>query len=382
MNSVDLRQFTTQHKSNPPSQMKAVSSLLNKEITLFKKKFDDRKKQIFFMELHSMISSGVNLKNALEIIIAQESDADLKSKFEIIEQRLVEGCSLAEALQLSGLFSSYECVTTKTGEETGRLSEVIKSLSIYYSGRIKQRRQLIAAISYPAVILTFSFVVVIFLMTVMIPMFQSVFSKFNSELPASTKAVFAFSETIRAVWLELVLVSIAALLVYARNRNRRKIKDIKTKIVKHLPFFGAIYRGIAIAGFCKSMAFLISSKVPLNRCIELQRELCTYMPIQNALQSIEDDLINGCMLHESFNRVADFNIKFIAMIRIGEEINQLGKFFDTLAEQYTAEIDFRITQMNALLEPFLIIFLGLVVGFILITMYLPMFEISNSFNQK
>lgn len=381
MNSIDLRQFAGQDKTKSRLQTRSVSSLLNKEIHLFKKTFDDRKKQSFFMELHSMISSGVNLKNALDIIIVQEPGDDFRSKFTIIEQHIVEGHSLSEALQLSQLFSAYECVTIKTGEETGRLAEVIKALSDYYSGRIRQRRQLIAAISYPSVILTFSFMVVVFLMTVMIPMFQSVFSKFNNELPASTKAVFALSQTIRAIWLELVLALIAVVVTYGRIRNQSAVKSMRAKIVNRLPFFGAIYKGIAIAGFCKSMAFLISSKIPLNRCIQLQQELCTYVPIQNELQAIEEDLVNGRSLHSSFNRIKDFNVKLIAMVRIGEEINQLDKFFDTLAEQYNSETDFRLSQMNALLEPVLIIFLGLVVGFILITMYLPMFEISNSFSQ-
>ncbi len=380
MNSLDLRQFAAAPKPTL-SDTGFLTSLLSKEINLFPKKFDERRKQSFFMELYSMVSSGVNLKTALEIIIAQEQEQKFKQKFEFLDRYVVEGNSFSDALRESGLFSAYEYISVKTGEETGRLDEVLRSLANFYSARIKQRRQLIAAISYPVVILVFSLVVVIFLMLVMIPMFASIFSKFNGELPAATKIVFALSASLQRIWLELLVMIITCVGIYVRIKDRAVVKSIRTRVVQRIPFFGSIYTSMAIAGFCRSMAFLISSKIPLNRCIQLQRELCTYVPIKKELSRIEIDLINGSALHSCFARVPEFNLKLISMVRIGEEINQLDKFFNALADQYSAETDFQISQMNALLEPFLIIFLGFIVGFILMTMYLPMFQLSSSFSQ-
>lgn len=325
-----------------------------------------------------MTSAGIDLKQALTIVISEEHDPKLSNKLSVIENLIVSGQSLAMALQQSGLFSSYEYLSVKAGEETGRLNEVLHSLNQYYGARVKQNRQIKAALSYPAIILIFSFAVILFLLLVMIPMFQGIFSKFGGELPWLTRIVFELSIVIKeSMTLLSVIFCVIVVLIRMVRKKEWFVKGL-ANVIRRVPFFGLFFERVALARFSRSMAFLISSKVPLSRCLQLQMQLVTYEPLRRSLTQVEQDVLSGISLYQSLARTKLFQPKFISMIKVGEEINQLDRFFATLYEQYTNETDFRVAQMNALLEPFLIIFLGFVVGFILLTMYLPMFQMSTT----
>ena len=143
--------------------------------------------------------------------------------------------------------------------------------------------------------------------------------------------------------------------------------------------FVNLVKKIYLARFCNSMRLLINAKLPLLRAIALIRQMIGYYPIDSSLQKVEDDIMNGKSLHESLRQFNIYPRKLVQLIKVGEETNQLDYFFGKISEQYVDEVEYKTSMLSSMMEPLIIIFLGLVVGVILIAMYLPMFQMGNSF---
>lgn len=365
-------------RAKPSESANFLSRLLTTEIAIGKNGSNNKVKHEFYIELNSLLTAGVDVKTALELISSENS----KTKFGLclieLSENIVRGDSLSKAMENSDEFTPYEYFSIQIGEETGKVQVIIADLARYFGMRLKQRRQITSALSYPILILTVSIGAVAFMMLYMVPMFSDVFKRFGGELPKITKIVIGFSEAIKThFWLGLVLLLILVLVFQSLKRNKN-FNQLKSKFIIRIPFFGEIYSYFFLSKFCNSMALLISSKVPLLRCVELVDQMTNYYPLRASVPSIKGSLMYGKTLHESLRGTKIFNNKFLTMVKIGEEVSQLDVFFERLGTQYAADLEHKTALMNTFLEPLLVIFLGLVVGLILITMYLPMFQISTN----
>jgi type IV pilus assembly protein PilC len=177
--------------------------------------------------------------------------------------------------------------------------------------------------------------------------------------------------------LFFVLMIIGTFVVY-RQRHKIWFRKFGALIILKMPFFGELIRKIYLARFCHSMTLLIGSRIPLLRAISLVRQMIGFYPIETSLIQIEASILRGETLHASLAQFPVYHRRMISLIRVGEEVNQLEGFFDKIAKQYTDDIEHQTAMISSLIEPFMIIFLGLVVGVILIAMYLPLFNLSNT----
>jgi len=146
-----------------------------------------------------------------------------------------------------------------------------------------------------------------------------------------------------------------------------------------IPVAGSLVQKIYLARFCNSMRLLINAHLPLLRAIALCRQMIGYYPIESSLQLVEDDIMKGKSLHQSLQQFSVYPSKMIQLIKVGEETNQLDYFFAKISEQYIEEVEYKTSTLSSVMEPLIIIFLGLIVGVILISMYLPLFQMSKSF---
>ncbi|MBY0424657.1 MAG: type II secretion system F family protein [Cytophagales bacterium] len=352
---------------------------LNKDLQLFGASFSDKKKVAFYMELGILISAGVDIKSALEIIEHEQSDKKDAQLFQDMKDFIIRGGSLSEALQASGKFSNYEFYSVQIGEETGKMPEVLKELNAYYQGKIKQSRQIVSALTYPSIVLTTSFGAVFFMMNFIVPMFTDVFKRFGGELPAITRIILQVSEFIRAYSLIGVLVLITIVIALYTQREKELFRKYFSKVLLKLPIIGGIVSHIYLARFCQSMTLLIGSKIPLLKALEMVKVMIGFYPIEQSLIVVQQRILQGDSLNKSLEEHPIFPKRMISLIKVGEEVNQLELFFATIAQQYTEETEHKTAMISSLMEPFLIIFLGLVVGVILVSMYLPLFQLSNSF---
>lgn len=357
----------------------STSRWWQKEIT-FSKGLSDKVKEIFYLELFTLLEAGVEIRTAIDLVAGQQKNAFVKKIFTEIQEDIVKGATFSDSLKKHGSFSNYEIFSVNIGEETGRLPIVLKDLQQYYYKKIRQRRQITGALTYPAIVLTVAIIAVVFMTNFIVPMFADIFKRFNNgELPAITRVVVNVSSFIqKSLWLWLLTIA-AGITFIGFNRKSLWYRKISSGLLLRTPVVGNLIRKIYLARMCNSLALLISSKVPILQAIQLVRLMIPFYPIQSSLAVVENDILEGRPLHKSLEQHSIYPPKLIAMVKVGEEVNQLSGFFSKVNEQYLAEIEYDTSVLSNLMEPFIIIFLGLVVGLILIAMYLPLFQLGNGF---
>lgn len=379
MPSIDISRY--KKKQQPKSKKDGIDlwSVLNTDISFGSKQVSDKKKESLYIELSTLLLSGIDLRTALELILVDQEQAKDKALFDGIRLRILSGSALSQALKETGRFSDYEYYSIKIGEETGRLGEVLTDLAKYYKSKIQQRRKIVSAITYPMIVLVSSLGAVLFMIKFVVPMFADVFLRFGGELPWITATIIKVSGWFDRYFPFFILFILLLTAFYFFKRNTLWFRRISAGLFLKVPVVGDLIKKIYLARFANTMRLLVSTDTPLLQSIALVRQMINYYPIEDSLLKVEQDILQGQSLHRSLATFGFYPAKMIQLIKVGEEVNRLDYFFEKIASQYTEEVEYRTNTISSLLEPLIIIFLGLVVGVILIAMYLPMFQMSNSF---
>ncbi|MCK4661789.1 MAG: type II secretion system F family protein [Bacteroidales bacterium] len=379
---IDLKNIKKiDKKEKPINQSKSnnqIFAFLNKDISLFGTKLKDIKKERFYSEIGILLASGIDIKTSLDIIVDEQTKSADKELFESINNRVLNGDSLSEAINYTNKFSPYEYYSLKIGEESGKMNEVLNELTTFYSKKIKQKRQLTNAFSYPVLVLFIAIAAVVFMMNYMVPMFVDVFTRFQGDLPGITKTIVNISNFTSEYFIWFFVLVIILIVVYLFVKKKNWYRNISSKILLKFPILGNIVKMIYLERFCQSMALLIGSKNPMLNSIKLIGNMISFYPFEKALNKIEEDILIGKSLNESMAKFSLFDKRMISLVKVGEEVNQLDTIFSKLNKQYSDELEHKISLISSMLEPILIIFIGLIVGVILIAMYLPMFQLSTS----
>ena len=324
-----------------------------------------------------LLRSGVDFKKALEILIQQST-----SKIELailtgIRLKITDGKSIYEAMMSSGYFSQYEYYSVQIGEETRKLEEVLDELQKFFARKIQMRRQIISVLTYPAIVLTVTFAVLYFMLNKVVPMVSSVFRQFGSELPRSTQIIIKLSNYSGTIFLIIFLIILGALVAHSLLKNKNQYRSIISRIIIKIPYFGTLLRKIYLSRFCQSMKLLISSKTTLLSSLALTSKMIGFYPIEKSIEYIRADVTKGLSLSESLQKHDIYEKKMISMIEVAEQVNELDKMFERLADQYNEEISHQTKMIGVVLEPLIIVFIGVIVGVIMISMYAPMFDLSK-----
>jgi len=357
----------------------SLFDVLNKDISFGNGQLPDKKKEAFYNELGTLIRSGIDIKTSLELTGSSYTKAKDIELFRGIQEAVVAGQSLSETLKNHDKFSSYEYYSVRIGEETGRLGEVLNELAKYFKSKLQQRRKIIGAITYPALVLSTSFAAIFFMIKFVVPMFADVFKRFGGKLPYLTALIVSFSDWFDRYIYVLLFGIIVLVVFYFVSRKQEWFLRFSAKVILRIPVAGDIVKKIYLARFANTMRLLTGTNTPLLQALGMVKQMIVFHPIVDSLIVAEKDILHGSSLSETLGKHDFYPVKFIQMIKIAEEVNKLEYFFEQLAEQYTEEVEYKTNAISGLLEPLIIIFLGMAVGVILIAMYLPMFQMSNSF---
>lgn len=381
MAGINIKELSTVKQSSTSSMRSEGDSVINRilsyEINLFGKVFSDKKKEKFYSQLYLLIDSGVDLKSSLELLKEQQTKKNDIELFNIISHDVSEGKALSDVLEKSGSFSTHECYSIKIGEESGTFAEILKELGQFFTKKIKQRRQLIQTFTYPAVVLTVSIGAIVFMLNFVVPMFADVFKRFGSDLPSITKTIITVSGYTEQYFLLFLFTLVLIIIGLFSQRKKNWYRRLSAQIVLRIPFFGDIIRKIYLARFCSSMQMLTSARIPIERSLDLISKMINFYPIEKSIPSISESIITGESMHKAFSSFKVYPKNMVALLKVAEEVNQLEKIFSTLAREYSEEVDYKISIISSVIEPFIIIFLGLFVGLILVAMYLPIFQMGT-----
>ena len=379
MPSIDISRYQKKKQPTNKVQGKDWFALLNKDISFGGKQVCDKKKEGLYVELSTLLLSGIDLRTSLELILVDQENEKDRLLFDGIRQRILSGLALSDALKETERFSDYEYYSVRIGEETGKLGDVLTDLARYYKSKIQQRRKIVSAVTYPAIVLLSSVGAVFFMIKFVVPMFADVFLRFGGKLPWITAMIISFSGWFDQYFIFLVLFVLLLVGVYLFKRKEDWFRNFSSGLLLKVPIVGDLVKKIYLARFANTMRLLISTDTPLLRSIALVRQMINYYPIEVSLLQVEQNILQGESLHKSLAAFDFYPAKMIQLIKVGEEVNRMDFFFEKIAVQYTEEVEYKTNTISSLMEPLIIIFLGLVVGVILIAMYLPMFQMSNSF---
>ncbi len=385
MSSLDLSRYQPKPGKKPVAPEEEGSSLseklsdtLSKDIAFFDKKFGQTQKEAFYSELGLLLSSGIDIKTALEII---EDQMKVKKHREIIMQikdDIISGNAVWEAIHKHPkTFSVYEYQSIRIGEESGKLPEVLMELGKFYTSAIKLRRQVISTLTYPVVVLVMSVLIVQFMLSFVVPMFSDIFKHTGADLPATTQLLIKVSAKSGLIFYSLLFLVIAGMLFHRTQQHKTWFRKYTAAIFLKIPVINELIRKIYLARFCQSMKLLLGSKVLLIDALDLVKNMIGYYPIEFALDSVRKDVYAGKQLHESLSEHTIFPKKLVSLIKVSEEVNAPELIFDKLNQQYSEEIEHQQAVIGKVVEPLFLVILGGLVGFILVAMYTPLFKMSS-----
>lgn len=356
--------------------MSEQQNIFQREIKLGKA-FSDKAKESFYNELGSLLESGIDIQRSLNLLMEEQENKRVKAILKELEDDLVGGSSLSGSMSGSNHFSSYEFQSIRIGEETGRLKIVLRQLAVFFEDKVKLRRQLIGVFTYPGFVMLITIGVLYFMLSSVVPMFEDVFKQFGQDLPPLTQKIIWLSNYFSVILLYLFLAIAGAAVYMYTQRNEDSYRRFSSGIVLKIPVFGPLIRKVYLARMCQSLSLLLGAKTPLVTALELMEEMIDFYPIESAVRSIRTDIKKGGALHEGMSKFSIFDKRMVSLVKIAEEINQLDATFDRLSKQYQEDIDYRTKLIGTIVEPAIIVLIGLIVGIIMVSMYLPMFNLSN-----
>jgi len=375
---IDIRKLNS-HRRQPEKHNRESSffSFLEKDISI-SKTLSDKFKENFYAEIGSLLEAGIDLRTSLELVSAEYK----KKQRLILEQvlgNIIGGSTFSSALEKIKDFSAYEYQSIKIGEETGALTKVLKELGIFFEKKVKQRRQIIGALTYPALVLTIAAGAITFMLSYVVPMFSDIYKRSGDELPGITKLVIALAGFIGTYGLSFFLFLLCLVAICVWQKNSLWFRSFSSKIALKIPIWGKLIQKIYLSRFSSTMSMLMAADIPMLQAISLTRQIITFYPFEKALKAAEKEIEKGLSLHKALDSHPIFPKKNLTMIRVGEEVNELESFFKKISDQNSNEVEHQVSILSKFVEPLIIVLLGLIVGIVLIAMYLPLFKLGQQF---
>jgi type IV pilus assembly protein PilC len=346
---------------------------------LFKKKVKQRSIAIFTRQLATMIDAGLPLVQSLEILSSQQEHSLFKNIIREIREDVEGGSTFAAALKKHpGTFDDLYTNLVVAGEEGGILDTILIRLASYIEKAEALRKKVKSALIYPSTIVGVAVIVVMILMIFVIPVFETMFSSAGQTLPLPTLIVLTMSKLIKkyvVIIIPLCILIFFLLKKYHQTENGRALMD---SLLLKLPVFGPLFQKIAVARFSRTLGTLVSSGVPILDGLTIVSKTAGNKTIETAILSARTSIREGETIAEPLGRSGMFPPMVIQMISVGESTGALDSMLSKIADFYEEEVDVAVGNLTSLLEPFLMIFLGIVIGGVVISMYLPIFQMASA----
>jgi type IV pilus assembly protein PilC len=339
-------------------------------------KVSDKEMAIFTRQFSTMIDAGLPLVQCLNILAEQSESKTLRSVTGQVARNVEAGSTLADALRrhprtFDDLFTNL----VEVGEAGGILDVVLQRLSAYIEKAAALKRKVKAAMVYPSAIIGVAIMVVIFMLTFVIPTFAQMFKDLGADLPLPTKVVLWLSTFVRTYILLIIAGMVGCVLAlrsYYRTEGGRATIDA---LMLKLPIFGTLIRKVAVARFTRTLGTLVQSGVPILDGLRITARTAGNKVVEKAVLQCRAAVTEGKTLAEPLRVSGVFPPMVTQMISVGEQTGALDAMLSKIADFYDDEVDTAVSTLTSLLEPIMIVFLGVVVGGLVVAMYLPIFKL-------
>jgi len=333
-------------------------------------------------QMATMIRAGLPLIEVLDVLSEQAEKISMKKILREIEKDVESGASFTEAIQKHpSVFENFFVSMVRAGEASGMLDSILDQVATYLEKVLSIRRKVKMAVMYPATVSIVASLITIFLMIKVVPVFQEIFSDLGSDLPVPTKITIYISSVLREHILKLLVVLIVFIILFKQwgktKGGRYKIDYVKLR----LPVFGPIFLKVAIAKFTRTLGTLIRAGVNILYALEITAKTAGNSVIEEAVLKTRASIQSGESITGPLIESRCFPPMVTRMIDVGERTGALEGMLSKIADFYEDQVDAAISGLTSLIEPLLIVFLGIVVGFVVISMFLPMFSMVEAISK-
>ena len=330
-------------------------------------------------QLATMVNSGVPVVQAIKLISSSHNKAEARAVLNLVATQVEAGSTLARAMNTSTpLFDNFYCDLVATGEQTGHLAHAFERLATYREKSEAMRKKVIKAMIYPIMVTLTAIIVTLLMLIYVIPQFASIFNSFGADLPWFTQQIINASNFLlsHGPYLGLALSSTAFIAITAyRKSDQQKLRV--HRLLLAMPILGAVVRKAAIARFSRTLATTFSSGIPLLSGLEAAGKTAGNRHMENAIATAHGDTAAGMPLHLALRHSEVFPELMLQMVMIGEESGSIDDMLNKVAITYEEDVDNTVDNLGKILEPMIILFLGGVIGGLLIAMYLPIFKLMS-----
>lgn len=353
--------------------------VIKKDLFSAPKKITDQEVTMFTRQLSTMMKAGVPLLQAFEIVANGHANQSVARLLNSIKQDIETGSSLSQAFSKHPkYFDNLFCNLIEAGEQAGILDSILDRLALYKEKMLAIKSKIKSAMTYPIAVMVIAFIVTAIIMVKVVPSFTGMFSSFGAELPKPTQIVIAISDVFVNYWYIMVggvfgtIFGLKTLL--AKSEKARNIKD---RLILKIPVFGLIMQKSSIARWCRTLSTMFTAGVPIVDSLNSVAGASGNIVYYNATKQIQKEISTGTGLNVAMDNCGIFQSMMIQMCAIGEESGSLDVMLNKVAEFYEQEVDDAVGAISSLIEPFIIVFLGVVVGGIVVAMYLPIFKLGS-----
>ncbi len=331
----------------------------------------------FSRDLAILLGAGLHLVDSLELLTKQCDHKEFRNILNEILNGLRSGDSLVDTLTYyPNLFNGFYLNLVEVGEATGQLSSMLLRISEYQEKIAGLKRKLVQALSYPSLVVLVAITALSFILLFVLPTFEGLFREFDAELPWLTRNVMNLSEWLQAYLGGLLLMMLSGIGLLWIFRHSTALRNFCDRLAIHLPFWGRLVRLNYLARFCRTLGTLLSSGIALHEALGIARDITPNSEFQGEVSKMLLSVRRGDELAVSLDNSVIFPPMVAQMITVGEETAELPEMLLKIASVSSDELDRAIALMSTLIEPVMILFLGAAIGAILISIYLPLFNMA------
>ncbi|MFA5393497.1 MAG: type II secretion system F family protein [Candidatus Ratteibacteria bacterium] len=332
----------------------------------------------FSRQLATMVKAGLPIHQSLGILSEQSESKIFKTVIDDMQKRINTGNSLSETLQqYPRIFSGLYVNMVRAGEMSGTLDRILNRISDYLEANSKLQKKIKAALSYPTAVLVMAFFVTAFLLLKVVPTFKGIFESLGGKLPLPTLVLLKISELFRHYFVFLV-IGIIILIYIFKLYKKSPAGGLKIdRLLFRLPVFGKIIKKIIVARFCRTLSTLVRSGVAILVSLKIVAAASGNKVVEIAVIEASKNVEKGQPIAEPLAKCGIFPLMVTRMIAVGEEVGALDEMLEKVADFYETEVDAAVSSLTSLIEPIIMVFLGIVIGGIALAILLPIFKISE-----
>ncbi len=334
---------------------------------------------IFTRQFATMIDSGLPLVQCLDIQSKQAPNPTFREELADIKDAVESGSTFADALKrFPGTFDELFRNMIAAGEVGGILDTILNRLATYLEKAERLKRQIKGAMMYPVIVILVSIVVVTVLLLKVVPTFEAMFAEFGQALPAPTAFVIALSQWLQNNFVFITVGAIVAGVGIKQFYKTEKGEVLIDGLMLKLPVFGELLVRVAVARFCRTLGTMVASGVPILEALEICSRTAGNKVIENAVDGVRDAISEGRPIAEPLSEAKVFPEMVCQMIGVGEATGALDVMLSKVADFYEEEVDQAVDNLTSMMEPLIIVFLGVIIGGLVIAMYMPIFSMASA----